>query len=91
MKAMAPHVEGLNTVQFDEVLESEKVLNNHSKMWIRVVQMGSDAGHLKRITKAMQSHFAPLPQAKGARKDHKPMDPDIGYPMRVMMDGKKGP
>ena len=60
-------------------------------MWIRVVGMGSDAGHQKRITKAMQSHFAPLPQAKGARKDHKPMDPDIGYPMRVMMDGKKGP
>ena len=93
MRAMAPHIESLDIVNYDHVLESEKLLNNHSNMRIRTVNMGLNAGSGQQacIVKAMQSHFAPLPQAKGARKDHKPLDPNFGYPMRVMMDGKKGP
>ena len=93
MKAMAPHIEGVDICQYDDVLEAEKSLNNHSKMWCRVLNFGRDAGRdqMSRISKAMQSHYSPLPQAKGVRKDHKPMDPEFGFPMRVMMDGKKGP
>ena len=93
LKAMSPHFDGMTEVQYSDVLESEKILNNHSKVWCRVVQMGANVGsqNYGRIQKAFQSHYSSLPNAKGARKDHKPEDPEFGYPMRIMMDGKKGP
>ena len=30
LKAMSPHFEGMHEVQYSDVLESEKILNNHS-------------------------------------------------------------
>ena len=55
--------------------------------------MGANVGsqNYGRISKAFQSHYSSLSNAKGAHKDHKPEDPEFGSPMHIMMDGKKGP
>ena len=83
MRAMAPHVEGLEVVEYYVVLESKKHLNNYSMLLCRVINLGANAWPDQKVTcsKAMQSYFAPLPQAKGARKDHKTLDPILGYPI----------
>ena len=44
-----------------------------------------------RISQATQVHSSSVPQAKGVRKDHKENDPIFCPPIRMLMDGKKGP
>ena len=77
MNAMAPHIRDHFKVSLEEVENSEKVLNNHSKMWCKITNIGKNAGHNQhnRIVGAMQSHSSGVPQYKGLRKDHKAPDP----------------
>ena len=82
MNAMAPHIRDHFKVSLEEVENSEKVLNNHSKMWCKITNIGKNAGHNQhnRIVGAMQSHSSGVPQYKGLRKDHKAPDPVFGPP-----------
>ena len=66
MKAMAPHIRDHIKVSLEEVESSEKSLNNHSKMWCKITNIGKNAGmnQHKRILGAMQSHSSGVPQYK---------------------------
>ena len=91
--AMAPQIRDHIEVSLNQVHESEKVLNNYSKGLCRAINIGMNAGRNQqlRISQATQVHSSSVPQAKGVRKDHKENDPIFGPPIRMLMDGKKGP
>ena len=93
MLAMEPHIRDHIRVTLDDVENSEKLMNNHSKMWCKTTKIGQNAGRAQheRIIQASQVHSSSVPQYKGLRKDHKPPDPIFGPPLRVLADGKKGP
>ena len=93
LKAVAPHIQDHIKVSIEDVEKAEKTLNNHSKLWCKVTQIGNNVSDSmnKRIQQATHVEKMGVPQLKGVRKDHKDSDPEYDPPVRVMMDGKKGP
>ena len=45
INSMRPHFENEQEVQYSAVLDSEKVSNNYTKSWVRILGLGLNAGH----------------------------------------------
>ena len=94
LKSMEEHYVGEQEVTMRVVKESEGQLNNHSKAWASILNLGGAAGEGQsvRIKQALMVHDSPVPVMLGLRKDHKRCDDPIGGPpLRPLMNGKIGP
>ena len=94
LECMKPHYEGDRVISYERVLQSEPLINNHTKAWVKVLNMGMHAGdgQPRRIQEALKVTHSNVAHLKGFRKDHKRTpDPTIGPPLRPVADGKVGP
>ena len=94
LDSMKPHFEDHEEVDYDAVLYSEKTLNNHSKAWAKVLNVGLNAGqtHPRRIREALTVKHSNVAHLRGLRKDHKTsQDPVSGPPLRPLCNGNIGP
>ena len=94
LRAMEPHYSGDQEVTYQAILNSEPLLNNHSKAWCKILNFGANAGtdQSQRIKEAMTVKHSNVANMKGLRKDHKlTPDPVKGPPLRAVVDGKVGP
>ena len=91
---MEPHYIHEIPVTIEQVHDSEKSLDNHSKAWAEILQIGADAGpgqsdRVKRALTVNKSSVAPL---RGLRKDHKlNWDRVKGPPLRPLCNARLGP
>ena len=91
---MKPHYADQEKVTYDAVLQSEKKLNNHSKAWGKILNVGLNAGqtHPRRIKEALTVKNSNVAHLRGLRKDHKAcQDPVSGPPLRPLCNGNVGP
>ena len=94
LECMKPHYEEDQIVGYDSVLRSESTLNNHSRAWAKLLNLGLNAGdgQPQRIREALIVKNSNVSHLKGLRKDHKAAtDPVKGPPLRPLADGKVGP
>ena len=94
LECMKAHYEKDQEVQYRTVLQSEPTLNNHTKAWAKLLNMGLNAGDLQpqHIRKALTVKNSNVAKLGGFRKDHKiAADPVRGPPLRPVADGKIGP
>ena len=85
LNCMEPHFKNDQHVQYDAILRSEPLLNNHSKAWAKILNMGLNAGQgqISRIRDALTVKQSNVATLKGLRKDHKSAaDPVKGPPLR---------
>ena len=76
------------------ISKSEGNLNNHSKAWAKLLNMGMNAGNFqpRRIKEALTVKNSNVAQLRGLRKDHKVTHNAVaGPPLRPLCNGKVGP
>ena len=94
LTSMEPHFKNEQEVPYNEVLKSEGNLNNHSKAWAKLLNMGMNAGNFqpRRIKEALTVKNSNVAQLRGLRKDHKVTHNAVaGPPLRPLCNGKVGP
>ena len=90
--AMSKHTAGDQKVNAKKVLSSEKSLNEHSRMWTKMVSLGAENDHQDRCKETMTSRYNPIPVLSGLRKDHKATpDPVLGPPLRPVCRARVAP
>ena len=91
---MEEHVSKDSIVSPSDIRAGEKILNNTSKAWIRMFNIGEGQGHGWRVNRALLSNYAPIPPLAGLRKDHKPLingEPDLGPKLRPLCPANHAP
>ena len=68
---MREHFSNDPVVTEAEVRKGETVLNNHSRMWGRIFNIGSGTSGRRRCARGLIATFATIPVMQGLRKDHK--------------------
>ena len=91
-ECMLVHTEGDQEVQYNQVAASEKQLNNHSRLWAKMLNLGKDSDSMKQCKDTLVTEFNPVPVLAGLRKDHKQSDdPSIGPPLRPVCKARVAP
>ena len=75
-------------------LRVNKLLNNHSKLWSNILNIGKNSGNNQpdRIKDALKVTDSDVPPMKGMRKDHKvSTDKLLGPPCRPLSNASIGP
>ena len=68
------------------------MLNNQSKLWAKVLNIGINNDHLSRCKASLTSRYKPIPVMSGLRKDHKAHpDPTEGPPVRPVCRANDAP
>ena len=94
LKAMEKHSSKDIQVGYNEVKESEKILNSHARALCKAFMFGKEAGEgqHERILEAIKVQDSGVPVMVGSRKDHKVgFDRVTGPPTRPVVNGRKGP
>ena len=90
--AMSKHIEGDQEVNTKKVLSSEKSLNEHARMWTKMVSLGAENNQQDRCKETLTSRYNPIPILSGLRKDHKVTpDPVKGPPLRPVYRARVAP
>ena len=90
--AMSKHIEGDQEVTTKKVLSSEKSLNEHARMWTKMVSLGAENNQQDRCKETLTSRYNPIPILSGLRKDHKVTpDPVKGPPLRPVYRARVAP
>ena len=82
LDSMKEHYENETKIGMTQVHEAERLLNNHSFAWCKILGIGSLAGENQpqRIKDAMRVDFNSIPSMLGLRKDHKEYDDSTKVP-----------
>ena len=94
---MAKHIEGDKEVKPSELRGKEEMLNNQSRIWAKIVNLGKgdekdNEKQFKRSKATLTSKYKPIPVLSGLRKDHKSCDdPNVGPPLRPVCRANNSP
>ena len=91
---MREHFSKDPVVTEEQVRDSEKVINNHSRMWGRIFNIGKGSSGRKRCLRALIANFVTIPVMQGLRKDHKAdidNDPNLGPKLRPLCAANRAP
>ena len=92
LKAMEVHVRDHRIVSLEDIREAEKIINNHSRAMIRLLNIGENVDQTTRCKNALIVDFCDVPVLQGLRKDHKlPYDPVLGPPCRPLLSARTAP
>ena len=93
---MTEHYQNDAVVTPEEVERAEKTLNDHSRSWGQILNIGeaSGTGQPRRCNRAMVGRFHTIPSLQGLRKDHRGHldgDPNKGPKLRPLAAANKAP
>ena len=91
---MQKHVRKDTVVTPDGVREGELIMNNHSRSWVRLANIGGGHNHEWRVNRALVTNFSTIPPLIGMRKDHKTNinnDPVLGPKLRPLCPANVAP
>ena len=91
---MRSHTINDSIVTPEEVRQGEIVLNNHTRQWIRICNIGGNQGHIWRVNRVLISTYNTIPPLMGLRKDHKgdlEDNPILGPKMRPLCPANIAP
>ena len=96
LSCMSEHYNKDKIVTPSEVVEAEKHINDHSRSWCQILNVGqaSGSGQPRRCNRAMVGRFHTIPSLQGLRKDHKGHinnDPNKGPKLRPLAAANKAP
>ena len=81
--ASIPHTEGDEGISKKEYVDLEKIINAHSSMWTRILNLGKDKKDKDRFRSNMITRNSPYAPLYTLRKDHKKYDNENdGPPVR---------
>ena len=70
-KAMQVHIEKDQEISRKSILNAEQRLNEHSRMWSKMLNLGVESGQEVRCKETLVTTYNPVPVLSGLRKDHK--------------------
>ena len=59
-------------------MKIENILNAHAQQLVRILMLGFNWGHGKRMISAMTNNLSHIPSLYSLPKDHKPVTSEIG-------------
>ena len=71
VKCMEEHVQKDQIVTAARVRKAENILNNFSRTWVKMCDIGGRNNHGWRSNRALISNYSTIPPLMGLRKDHK--------------------
>ena len=94
IEGMGEHFEGDHIATAQEVRKAEEHLNNHTRTFVRMFNIGDSAGQCRRCSRALISNHVTIIVLQGYCKNHKHNregNPVLGPKLRLLCAANKAP